>query len=268
VATIIHESFVVQGNMVQSAWSTLEMIDEPVLMHSWGNAVRIVTKQTDSDGGYTLLAYQHRQPRVPEGMLYQPRMDRLELVPAGNMTYDSDADKTTVPHTGRVGDAARSYVVVQTAPHKHEFVKVKELDDNGDPVFAGNLTNADSSEVPVDDLYLGFVYDFELELFELYPQITSLGVIAERLAIFHWETTDYRLEFQPYLNSTVYSESFQSHRVGVATIGQPSFETSWKEMGVNGDPRDMLITIKSSSPGQTAIMAIEYVLQTQARGKR
>ena len=50
--------------------------------------------------------------------------------------------------------------------------------------------------------------------------------------------------------------------------GSWSFETSWKEMGANGDPRDMLITIKSSSPGQTAIMAIEYVLQPQARGKR
>jgi len=239
-----------------------------VFMHAWGNAVRIISKQTDSDGGYTLLAYQHRTPRIPSGMLYQPRLDRLELVPASDIVYDEDADETTIPHAGRIGDADRSYAVIASEPNRHEFVKADHINDNGDPVFQGNLGDADSTEAATQDQYLGFMFDYEISLFELYPNITSQGVQTEVLAVFHFETTDYKLEFQPYLNSPLYTESFQSHRVGVATVGQPSHETSWKEMGVNGDPRDMQITIKSSTPGQTAIMAIEYVLHQQARGKR
>ena len=184
------------------------------------------------------------------------------------MTYDLDLDETTIPHSGREGDADRSYIVNATEDLRHEFRKVKRLDDNGDPVFAGDIGAVDSNGDCTEDQYLGFIFDSELTLFELYPGLTSIGIRAERLVIFHYETTDYTVVFLPTPQSDEYKEFFQAHRVGLAKVGQPSFETSWKEIGIECDPREASIKIQSSSPGQYVITGLEYAVHQEGRGKR
>ena len=263
----VHDSFFVQGNMVQSAWSQLEVREPIVHISEWDQNIRLITQSPDSAIGYSLLHYRHRDAPPASGMLYQPRLDRLELIAAADISYDEGDDETTVEHTGRAGDADRSYMVTTNEDNAHEFLKAKRIDDNGNPVFAGNPSDADSLGVGFVDQYLGFTYDSEIVLAEIYPDLTSRGLNVSGLAVFHFETSDYEVASVAYPGRKEDVTGFQSHRVGVAQIGQPSLESRYKEIGVIADPRELVLTIRSSTPGQYTITAVEFMLQPEAGGK-
>lgn len=265
--TEVHDTFFIQGTAVQSAWGEFETIDDIVYIHAWQNHIRVITHKSDTDEDYALTTYLHRQQAAPGGMLYIPRIDRLELVAASDISYDEELDETTIPHTGRDGDLVRTYCVTTNPGNTHQFARPYKLDDNGDPVFRGNLADSDSSGVAGVAEYIGFGYDCELTLNELYPEKVADDVQTQSLTIFHFETTDYLVEWTPYPNADpVLSMSFQAHRVGLAVIGVPAFETKFKTADIMIDPRVGEITITSSTPGQFAIMALEYVYDQQGRG--
>lgn len=263
----LHDTFFVRGSAIQSAWTEFETIDDIVYVHAWDGEVRVITHKSDTDEDYALTHYAHRQKEAPVGMLYLPRIDRLELVDASSIVYDSESDETTIPHTDRPGDLERTHLVTTNPDNTHEFIKPKELNDNGDPVFDGDLSDADSGGIGSVDQFIGFTWDSLLTLNELYPEKTADDIQTQSLTIFHFETTDYLLTWLPFPNvDPVLSLSFQSHRVGLVTIGEASFETKFKTVDVMLDPRVGEITITSNTPGQFAIMALEYVFDTQGRG--
>ncbi len=263
----MHDTFFIRGAAIQSAWGEFDTIDDIVYIHAWQDNVRIITHKVDTDEDYALTTYLHRESAPPEGMLYLPRIDRLELVSGSDMIYDSELDTTTVPHTGRPGDLARTHIVTTNPDNTHEFIKPTRLDDNGDPVFDGNFSDSDSLGVGTVDQFIGFAWDTSLTLNELYPEKIADDVQTQQLTIFHFETTDYLLTWTPFPNvDPVLSLSFQSHRVGLVTIGAASFETKFVVADVMIDPRSGEITITSDTPGQFSIMSIEYTFDKQGRG--
>jgi len=261
---LVHDSFVVRGQAVQSAWVEMETTDALIYAHPWEGRVRIVTQRQTSDPDYTLLKYLHRPQPPPSGMLYVPRMDRLELIPSGSISYNVGSDETTIPHTDRDGDMDRTFCVTKTETNVHQFIKPKRLAANGDPVFAGDIARAANGQIV--DQYLGFVWDSELVLSELYAEKVADDIGTEEIAVFHFETTDYLMRWQAFPGKSFSELPFQSVRVGLSKIGVASFETKFKAVHVVGDPRTMLVEISSGTPGQFAIMALEYVLQAQGRG--
>ena len=259
---LTHDTFVLQGKAVQSAWSTFTMPDAPLLFDQWRGKIRVICKEPDSNGGFSLLHYVHRLVPPPEGMLYEPCMDRLELIQPSEMTYDEDTDETTMSHTGRDGSVTASHVVTRTEGDTHVFIKAKRLDDNGDPIFDGDLTGGSEPTAQ----YLGFNFDAEMTLSKLYAELSGRGMQMQRLIVFHHETTDYTVSWQPFTGASSKADAFQAHKVGVAKIGQASFDTGYHEVGIVADPRDGTLHISSSSPGTFAILALEYELQPQGRG--
>ena len=263
----VHDTFFVRGAAIQSAWCEYETTEDIVYVHAWEGVVRIVTHKIDTDEDYTLMTYLHREQVAPEGMDYIPRMDRLELIPLSDITYDSEADETTIPHTGRDGDLQATQVVTTNPDNKHEFVKPTRLDDNGDPVFAGDLADADSTGLGTVAEYIGFVWETLLTLNELYPDKTANDVQTDSLTIFHYETTDYKVVWDPFPGAVPQpSVLFQSHRVGLTNIGEAKRETKFLTISMDMDPRVGVVTISSDTPGQFSIMALEYSFEIQGRG--
>ena len=88
------------------------------------------------------------------------------------------------------------------------------------------------------------------------------------LTIFYFESTDFTVDWLQFkLADKAHSKSWQAHRVGVAKVGQPSLETGSLDIAMSTDPREAIVKINSTSPGQTTIQALEYELHAQGRGK-
>lgn len=259
---LIHDSFFVEGRMEQSAWGNFTSYDPAVFFDQWGSVVRVITKDQSSAGGYSLLHYVHREVPPPDGMLYQPHLDRMELVPASRMTYDSLTDRTTIPHTGKAGDVNRSFLVTKL-PEAHAFYRPVEIDDNGDPVFAGDHTGQ-SLEY---EQYLGFGYHTELELTKLYPGLSGQNIVTSRLVTFHLDSSDYKVRALRADGSELGDSDWQAHRVGVSILDQPIVETGFKDHGFQGDPRKLTLILESDTPGHVAWLGLEYDLTGQGRGK-
>lgn len=263
----MHETFFIRGAAIQSAWCEFESIDDIVYIHAWQNNVRVITHKSDTDEDYTLTTYLHRPQAAPTGMTYMPRMDRLELIPWSDITYDSELDETTIPHTDRDGDLARTVVVTTNADNVHEFVKPYKLDGNGDPVFRGDISDADSGGIGTVAEYIGFTFSAEMTLSALYIEKVADDLIMEQLTIFHFETTDYLIQWTPYPGYTdPPSVAWQAHRVGLTVVGVPQLETKFRTIDITMDPRIGVVTISSDTPGQFAIMALEYSITQQGRG--
>ncbi len=256
----VHDTFILQANTVQSAWCTFEFKDPAKYFTQWNTRINMVTQRDSSAGGFSLLTYIHRIQPVLAPDLFVPRMDRMELIPPGDMTYDIQTDLTTIPHTGRNGDIDNTSLVLRSSDGVGGFRRAVKLDDNLDPVFDGDLT--------ADAQWLGFTFDWEIELSQLYARISGARETTMGLTIFYFDSTDFTIEWkQSPLATKTHEKSWQAHRVGVAIVGQPSLETSSLGVAMATDPRLAVVKIKSNSPGQVAIQALEYELQGQGRGK-
>lgn len=248
---LINDSFTVQGEIVQSAWGEFGTWEPPVFFDSWAGEMRIITRRADSTNGYSMLSYVHRQIPPPEDMTYQPRLDRLELVQATAMTYDEGSNRTTIPHTGRDGDADRTRMVVRSDGKIHAFVKPIAIDDDGNPQFKGDWTDSDQ--------YIGFTFSASITLSKLYPRLTSQAFSTQDITVFHFESSDYVFTYVSAHGETS-TQPWQAARVDIIEIGEPMLETGHKLFGISGDPSKLEITLSSDSPGQCAWLAVEYVL--------
>lgn len=252
----VHDTFIVGEQTVQSAWGTHQY--RGALRHAsqWKSRIHFI--QHTATLGFSILTYLHRIQPVLSPDLYVPRMDRMQLVQPGAMTYDADSDTTTITHTGAPADLARSAVVTR-GPEVGGFRYPISINGN-DGVYDGKL----------DDVaqWLGFRFDFLLELNKLYVRLSGARETTKGLTVFYFESTDFILEWlQTPLATKTNTKSWQAHRVGVAQVGQPSFETSSLDVAMATDPRDAIVRIKTDSPGQVAIQALEYELMAQGRGK-
>ncbi len=260
----VHDTFIVQAQTVQSAWCTFTFKDPAIYFTQWGSRIKMVSQQANSSGGFSLLTYLHRIQPVEEPDLYVPRMDRMELATVGSMVYDIIADQTTIPHTGRDGDIDTTMLVVRGPNESGGFRRAIFIDPNGDPVFDGDLTGGTS---PTDQ-WLGFTFDWEIELSKLFARISGARETMKGLTVFYFDSTDFTLEWLQTKNHTkLHTKSWQAHRVGVAKVGQASLETGSLDVAMATDPREAVIRIKSNSAGQVAIQALEYELIPAGRGK-
>ena len=249
----MNDIFVVGGQRVQSAWGAFETFETPVFFNAWQGNIRVITG--DAVEGFSLLHYVHRKLPAPTGMTYIPRTDRQEIVDAGDMTYDSVADETTVPHTGRSGVLASSIMVTRDTGTAHEFVAPSFINSSGDPVFPGerNLTGQ----------FLGFSYTNEVVLSKVYgpdPRaVRTLGV-----TVFHFDTTNYEV-ITRLLSGQEHMESFQAIRSDNTLTGSVPIATGQARFGIAIDPRITTITIRSTSPGQMNITRLDYELRREGQ---
>lgn len=259
----VHDSFGLQGEIVQSAWGTFEMQDYPVFFGAWGGRINVITRRyaSGASGRYTLLSYVHREIEKPGDMLYMPRMDRMELIAPADMTYTLATNRTSMRHTGSDPSETLSCVVLTQSGKRHVFQRAAEVNSDGTVEFSGDLTGA--------EVYLGFTFDTELVLTKLYPGLTSQAADMTRLTVFHYESTDYSIQGEMPSGQLIPAQpwKFQPQRVGISQIGVPVFETHFKEFTTfQGDSRRMEITLSSSSPGQVAWLGLEYQVGAGARG--
>lgn len=261
---LVHDSFTIESQIVQSAWGEYSMQDVPVFVGAWEGEIRIVTRNDDSaNEDYGLLSYLHREQEPGQPLVYMPRMDRLELIEPEDMDYDEDSNETTLSHTNREGDVDTSYVMRRDDDAVHFFQKAKRINGEGNPVFQGDLTNAAA--------YLGFTFDTELVLTKLFPGMTAVGITMQGLTVFHYETTDYELQ------ATVDGDSilpegrpyeWQPVRTDLSELNELLPESDFLECtAIVGDPRDIEITLSSASPGQVAWVGLEYEYQAGSRGR-
>lgn len=253
---VANDIFILGEQMIQSAWGELEFHENAVFLHPWGGAIRIITRNPSES--YSFCHYVHRDVEPPDGLLFRPYLDRMELAIPSEMTFDPNANTTTIPHTGRDGNLSRSMIVTTDDDHPLVFVPAKELDENGNPVFRGDWTSA--------DVYLGFQFDFEVELSRMYPAITGFDFIFKDLAIYHYKTTDYSTSWIDKDGETK-ADHFQAKRVGEAVIGEPSVDTHYREVNLDCIDSRTAITISSDSPGPVNITAIEVNFVVGGRGQ-
>lgn len=246
---LVNDSFSVQNQTVQSAWGEFGTWEPPIFFDSWNGAIRIITRRADSTPGYSLLSYVHRQVAPPSPMLYQPRLDRMELVSHGAMSYDPDTNRTTIPHTGRDGDIDRTRLVSRIDGKLHHFIRPKAIDVDGNPEFVGDWTETAQ--------YLGFSFESLLTLSKLHPGLTSQAITTKRFTVFHFETSDYTVSVER-ADGTVFEQQWQAVRADKSIIGTPTLETYQKSFDFSGDPTRMEITLKSDSPGQAVWLGLEY----------
>lgn len=260
---LVHESFKVQGELVQSAWGSYTMQDYPVFVGAWAGEITIITRCQDSGADqYSMLAYLHREEEPDAPMVFPPRLDRMELIPPTEMIFDEDNNTTTLVHSGKDGDLARSFVVLREPGLIQYPQKCKEIDDDGNPVFSGDLTT--------DEVYLGFMFDTELVLTKIYPGLTANGLSMSRLTVFHYESSDYAIRGQLADGTLVPTDAphkWQAHRVNLSVIGVAPVETHFFEFSsIQGDPRTIEITLSSSTPGQCAWLGLEYAVEETGPG--
>lgn len=256
---LVHDTFMLEGQAVQSAWGRHRLYESALHYDSWRGFIRVVTRQSSSPAKWSILSYVHREEQPPTALIYVPRMDRLQLVASGAMTYDADARETVIPHAGRSGDMDRSCIVVTTQGERMLFVRPARINNDGNPVFDGDWTKSSQ--------WLGFCFDTEIELTKLYPGMTAYGLTLQRLTVFHYESTDYRI-LVDFGNGETHKQDWQSHRVGVAIVGAPSHSTHYTEFGVHGDARTATIRLASASPGQCAWLGLEYEVSTTGKGRQ
>lgn len=256
----VHDTFIVQAQSVQSAWCTFTFKDPIVFFSLWNTRINVISHRTSGgDVGFSLLTYLHRIQPIVAPDLFVPRMDRMELIAPGDMTYDSVADQTTLTHTGRDGVLADSCVVIRSAVGSGGFRRPVSI-VSGDPVFDGDLT--DTSH------WLGFTFQWEIELSNLYARISGMREVTMGMTVFYFDSNDFTVEWlQSPLATKTHTKSWQAHRVGVAVVGAASLETGSLQVPMATDPRVAIVKINSTSPGQVAIQALEYELQGQGRGK-
>ncbi len=252
-----NDIFVVGGQRIQSAWGTFQTFEIPVFFNSWQGNIRIVTQ--NGTNGFSLLHYVHRLLPPPTGMVYVPRTDRQEIVPIGDMTYDSAADETTIPHTGRNGDLTKSILITRDVNATHEFVIPDRIDSSGDPVFPGqrNLTGQ----------FLGFRFTPEFELSKLFSPGDPRKAQAQSLNVYHFDTTDYEVEVT-FLSGKIHTDRFHAGNVGQIAAGDVPFGTGIARFGVAIDPRVSTIKIRSTSPGQFIITQVVYELKREGQASK
>jgi hypothetical protein len=246
---VTHDLFVVGDQLIQSAWGVMSLHEPAVFVNAWAGNVRIITKAPE---GYSLLHYVHRRVEPPTDLEFEPYLDRMELVVNSEMTYDEDSDTTTLTHTGRPGTLERSMVVSTVIPglkvgdvggggsSRLAFIPPLELDSEENPVFPGDLTEGDH--------YLGFIYDTDLTVGKLYPKLTTRELLFKRMAVFHRDTTDYKVTWTKR-DGTTGSKNWQAHRLGETVIGEPSVDEHYTEFFPDGADSKVEVKLSSSSPG-------------------
>lgn len=260
----VHDTFIVQNQTVQSAWCTYTFKDPIVYLTQWQSRINMITQQSGTTGGFSLLTYLHRIQPVQAPDLFVPRMDRMEQIQVTNMTYNEVLDQTTISHTGREGLIDTTMLVIRGPVGIGGFRRAVEINSSGDPVFDGDLRGG-TTPTPH---WLGFTFEWEIELSRLFARISGAREVTKGMTVFYFDSTDFTVDwFQFALADREHTKSWQAHRVGVAKVGQPSLETGSLDIAMATDPREAIIKISSTSPGQVAIQALEYELHAQGRGK-
>lgn len=250
---LVHDSFAVGDQIVQSAWGHYHTREPIVFLHSWHGAIHVVTQGET----YSLLRYVHRPAQPPPNMQYLPPLDRLELVQPGEMTYYPEQDLTMVPHTGRAGDMEASFVVRTDPENRHYFQGAAAIDADGHPLFKGDLTVAAQ--------YLGFAYDFSVRLSKLYPGLQANGVQMRDLVVFHDRTSAYRLRWQPQAGPE-FVEECTPYQVGEAHVGRPALTSGCTKFPVIADPRHTTLTLEGRTPAVATWVALTYQANVQGQG--
>jgi hypothetical protein len=250
---LVHDSYRAGEELLQSAFGEFEMRGRPVFVDEFGGAARIVTVDED---GYTLVNYFHRRPVPPDDMPFMPRMDEQEIAQG---VYEPLVDETTFVHSGRDGSDA-SRVVVRSPGKEGAFLVPKRVQTDGSIVVAGQWDDTGGH-------YIGFTWETELGLTELYAEATAILVILSEFVVFYHETTDFVITATVPGASTELRAPFQAARHGQHEVGSAVLETGFQPFQISGDARFLDILLTSDTPGQVTWNAFEYLAQIEGRGR-
>lgn len=252
--TIVHDIGIIDGQLIQSAWGRYESFEDPVAYLAWGGEVYVIT--VDAITGYSMLTYRHRDQKPAAGLLWQPYLDRRELIPVGSITYDVNTDITTVPHTGRSGVIGTSFLFITDGDQIHTFRKSVSLDGSGNPQFDGKFDTADQ--------FLGFRYTTQMDLIKLIPmsldtvQVKELGIAIHKTSDIELQVFENPSVRDPKTNEPSFKKAFQPHRYGVTKYGVPAKSSEVVKLEARGFAPDLLLRIFSESLGPLIVTGIEY----------
>ena len=256
VDTMVHFEFIVGDQVLQSAWSQYEFDGDLLFAYDWGDRHRLVIRDST---GFSLMSHVPQETAPPGNFLWWPRIDRLEPILLTSITYDESTDETTFQHSGRSGDLDATKIVLQDTGALHQVLVPKEILSNGDVVVQGKYDDLS------DEPYIGFDYESELVLTNLFVGMTPREPLVSELYVFHHRSTDYTV-FILGPDGNEKSSPYQSTRAGQQQLGIPRLESYWSEHTNIGDVREVDLRLFHEGPGQVIWTGITYYLDVQGKG--
>ena len=261
----VHRSEISNGRFVQLAWSRFNVANRRVMwIDSWNNRVRMVLLPTPgSNNPYlTFATWQYETntsvdaagPASVIATNYSINLDSREFATG---VYDARTDTTIFTHTNDFADLDRTAVVDHRSGTTHRPVSV-----NGHTArFRGRIGTDGTA-------YLGFTYDFSMQLNNLWTGANDVRLVGSMLSIFYMRTSDFvvrsgrsngrkrvkRFGTNQYNNTQVFvDDAFASPQANPT-------QTGVLKMMMIGDLRYNDITIENNSAGNVTIHALEYQL--------
>lgn len=261
----VHRSEISNGRFVQLAWSRFNVANRRVRwIDSWNNRVRFVLLPT---AGYnnpymTFATWQYETntsvdaagPASTIATTYSINLDSREFATG---IYNSRTDETEFVHTYDFADIDRSAVVDHRNGTTHRPVRVA----GHSAFFRGKIPTNGTT-------YLGFTYDFSMQLNNLWMGAQDVRLIGSMFSIFYLRTSDFvvrvgrqsgrqrtkRFSTNQYNNNRVFVDNTLA-----APQANPTSTGVFKMMMI-GDMRYNTVTIENNTAGNVTIHAIEYQL--------
>ncbi len=241
-----------------SAWGDYSMYAAPEFLWEYQDKIRVVQKDAT---GYSLLTFINRDAATT-AITFDPALDRREQ-PSGSpaVIYHEDKNWTEFRHTGRDASLTTSKLVTNVdsgGENGGRFLTPRFVGVHDD---LGGTTSSAFFWGKLDDNgdhWLGFVYTASMELTDFWVFGSARRPVMKHLHILHQDTTNYDVKVQVDNSDLVETFDWQAAIVGQYVIGAPMLHSGYSKHLIADDPRNLTLTIESSSPGAMNINSLEY----------
>ncbi len=253
------------GEEVMSSWGEYSFLAEPVFAHEFQDAIRLITKDATS---YSISTFLNRDAPTTT-ITIDPALDLREQ-PSGSpaVTYHESLNWTEFRHTGRDASLAATMLVTNHDSGGEgggRFLTPRHVGPHDDlggtdssAFFWGRLDNN-------GDHWLGFIYTAFLVISDFWVRDSAKRPVIQFLYVLHQESTDYELKIEVDGRSGSETFNWQAAVTGATVIGQPSFDTGFSKHLSLDDPRNLQLTLQSSTPGSMIISSLEYDLTIKGK---
>jgi hypothetical protein len=251
----VHEMYLRDGKLEQSAWATWVFNDRIRYLDTWGDQVRLVSLLVGTS--HSLLTFQHRRAQEPEGFDFLPRLDRLEIVTG---TYHATDDTTMFRLTGRDASLTETVLVASVnalGETSNEFLVPVRVDGRRFWV-QGKWTGANH--------YAGFRFQYDLTLSKLHPSLTDLRPMYKgKQSVFFADTFSATIEVTRE-GETVRTIEYPANTLNAKSLNATQKTTGQADFLILGDARNTTIRITDDSPGPLTVSALGINVEMKGRG--
>lgn len=267
----IHRSEITNGQFVQLAWTRFKIANRTVRwIDAWNNYIRFtcLPEQGYTSPYMTFVDWKYEinaavdsiNDYSDEATEFNVNLDSKELVQG---EYDPKTDTTRFEHTFEYADEDRSVLVDPRTGVTHRPVRINEFY----VWFRGKFPSQDFTGGIF--YYLGFTYDFEMTLNDLWVGASEVRLIGSKLAIFYNQTSDFDVTIgrdngkkrTKHFSVNQYNNTVLSNTTPLATGDGPyNNPTSSGVCAIMliGDARYTNVKISNTTAGNVTINALEY----------